>query len=218
MAKKNQASLSKTEKSPNQKKSKIGFDWIRVVLGILILSVLLVVSLDMINGKFAEKQDELIEEKESDWGWIVITAGYTVPLVLTCAVPVAMCIFSKRDAQRKHLIKALIIAGSILIVICIVCPVQISGLLLEKEFCEMMEQKADEEEDFIYPEELPSVEEVTLKLQRAVEWTAKAGLGLVIVGAYQGLRYKKLRDGEPDEEIIPEEQTDDLPDVDWVQR
>lgn len=218
MAKKNQASLSKTEKSPNQKKSKIGYDWIRVVLGILILSVLLVVSLDMINGKFAEKQDELIEEKESDWGWIVITAGYTVPLVLTCAVPVAMCAFSKRDAQRKHLIKALIIAGSILIVICIVCPVQISGLLLEKEFCELMEQKADEQDDFMYPEELPSVEEVTLKLQRAVEWTAKAGLGLAVVGTYQGVRYKKLRDGEADEEIPPEETSDELPDVNWVER
>ena len=129
-----------------------------------------------------------------------------------------MCAFSKRDAQRKHLIKALIIAGSILIVICIVCPVTISGLLLEKEFCELMEQKADEQEDFMYPEELPSVEEVTLKLQRAVEWTAKAGLGLAVVGTYQGVRYKKLRDGEADEEIPPEETSDELPDVNWVER
>ncbi len=195
---------------------RIGFDWIRVVLGILILSVLLGVSLNMINDQFAEKQDELIEEKMNHFGWIVIAFGYTVPLILACSVPVVMCLGSKRDAQRKHLIKALIILGSFIIIILIVCPKQIAEFAEQRETCLMLEELEKEHEDFVYPETQLSVEEVTLLLQRAVEWTAKAGLGLAIVGAYQGIRYKKLRDGEADEEIPEDELDDDPPDVDWT--
>ena len=40
---------------------------------------------------------------------------------------------------------------------------------------------------------------------------------LAIVGAYQGARYKKLRDGDLDDEIPEDELSDDdLPDVDWI--
>lgn len=215
MAKSQNTSPKKNENPRQAVTSRIGFDWIRVVLGILILSVLLFVSLDMINDQFASKQDELIEEKKDDFGWIVITVGYTVPLILACTVPMIMCLGGKNDAQRKHLIKALIIAGAAVIVIGVICPKQISDLTKKREFCLALEQKADEENDFVYPEDQPSVKEVTLMLQRTVEWTAKAGLGLAVVGAYQGVRYKKLRDGEKDDEIPEDELLDDLPDVDW---
>lgn len=207
---------SDKEKKPFFKS--IGFDLIRIILGILILTILLTVSLDMINDQFATKQDELIEEKESDWGWIVITVGYTVPLIFACVVPLVMCVGSKKDAQRKHLIKFLIVAISAVIVLCMICPKEIKDLVNQKEFCEMLEQKADEDEDFVYPEDQPSVKEVTLMLQRVAEWTAKAGVCLAVVAGYQGVRYKKLRDGEQDEEVPPEELTDDLPDVNWVER
>jgi hypothetical protein len=53
-------------------------------------------------------------------------------------------------------------------------------------------------------------------MERTVKWTAKAALGIAIVGVYQGARYKKLRDGDEDEEIPEDEFADDLPDVDWV--
>ncbi len=212
---KSQNKTPEKEKSSKTFASGVGFDWIRVVLGVLILCVLLAVSLDMINDQFATKQDELIEEKKDDFGWIVITVGYTVPLILACAVPVAMCLGSKKDAQRKHLIKLLIVAGAAVFAIGILCPKQLSDLTKQREFCLVLEERAEEEEDFVYPEDQPSVKEVTLQLQRTVEWTAKAGLGLVIVGAYQGIRYKKLRDGEEDEEVPADELADELPDVDW---
>ena len=118
-------SVNKTpeiEKTSKTFASRVGYDWIRVVLGILILCVLLAVSLDMINDQFATKQDELIEDEKDDFGWIVITVGYTVPLILACAVPVVMCIGSKKDAQRKHLIKLLIVAGAAVFAIGILCP------------------------------------------------------------------------------------------------
>lgn len=195
---------------------RIGFDWIRVVLGILILSVLLGVSLDMINDQFAEVQDKLIEKKMNHFGWIAIVIGYTVPLILACAVPVVMCLGSKKDAQRKHLIKALIVAGAFVIIILCVCPGQIKELTEQREMCLALEEMEETEEDFVYPETQLSVKEVTLLLQRTVEWTAKAGLGLAVVGAYQGVRYKKLRDGDADEKIPEDELADDLPDVDWT--
>lgn len=194
----------------------IGFDWIRVVLGILILSVLLGVSLNMINDQFAEVQDKLIEKKMNHFGWIAIVIGYTVPLILACTVPVVMCLGSKKGAQRKHLIKALIILGAFVIIILIVCPKQIVELVEQREMCLALEEMEETVEDFVYPETQLTVKEVTLLLQRAVEWTAKAGLGLAIVGAYQGIRYKKLRDGEADEEIPEDELDDDPPDVDWT--
>ena len=195
---------------------RIGFDWIRVVLGILILSVLLGVSLNMINDQFAEVQDKLIEKKMNHFGWIAIVIGYTVPLILACSVPVVMCLGSKKDAQRKHLIKALIVLGAFIIVILIVCPKEITDLVEQREMCLALEEMEETVEDFVYPETQLSVKEVTLLLQRAVEWTAKAGLGLAIVGAYQGVRYKKLRDGDADEEVPEDELADDLPDVDWT--
>ena len=192
-----------------------GFDLIRVILGIVILSVLLGVSLDMINDQFATKQEELVEEKMKDFGWIVITVGYTVPLILACTVPLIMCLGSKKDAQRKHLIKALIIAGTAVIILLFVCPGQIKEYNEQREICLNLEKFEQEDENFKYPENQPTVEEATLQMQRVVEWTAKAGLGLIVVGAYQGVRYKKLRDGDMDEEVPPDELDDDLPDVDW---
>lgn len=216
MEKQENNSVAKPESPIRRVFDRIGFDWIRVVLGILILSVLLGVSLNMINDQFAAKQDELIEEKMNHFGWIVIAFGYTVPLILACAVPVVMCLGSKRDAQRKHLIKALIILGAFVIVIFIVCPKQITDLVEQRETCLALEEMEETVEDFIYPETQLSVNEVTLLLQRTVEWTAKAGLGLAIVGAYQGVRYKKLRDGDADEEIPEDELADELPDVDWT--
>lgn len=216
MAKQENISPAKPKSPIKRVFDRIGFDWIRVVLGILILSVLLGVSLNMINDQFAEVQDKLIEKKMNHFGWIAIVIGYTVPLILACAVPVVMCLGSKKDAQRKHLIKALIVLGAFVIVILIVCPKQITDLVEQRETCLALEEMEETVEDFIYPETQLSVKEVTLLLQRAVEWTAKAGLGLAIVGAYQGVRYKKLRDGEADEEIPEDELADDLPDVDWT--
>ena len=193
------------------------WDIVRVLLGILILCILLCVSLDMINDQFATKQDELIEDSKKDFGWIVITVGYTLPLIFACAVPVVMCAGSKRDAQRKHLIKGLIIAGAAAVMFVIVCPKQISDMAKQREFCQMLEQRVEDEEDFIYPEDAPKLKDVTTKMERTVKWTAKAALGLAVVGAYQGVRYKKLRDGDADEEIPEDELSDDLPDVDWVE-
>jgi queuine/archaeosine tRNA-ribosyltransferase len=74
----------------------------------------------------------------------------------------------------------------------------------------------EQEEDFLYPETAPKLKDVTEKMERTVKWTAKAALGIAIVGVYQGARYKKLRDGDEDEEIPEDEFADDLPDVDWV--
>ena len=81
----------------------------------------------------------------------------------------------------------------------------------------MLEQRVEDQEDFIYPENAPKLKDVTTKMERTVKWTAKAMLGLAVVGAYQGVRYKKLRDGDADEEIPEDELADDLPDVDWVE-
>lgn len=192
------------------------WDVVRIILGILILSVLLGVSLNMINEKFAEKQDELLEEKQDDFGWIVITVGYTVPLALAASVPVIMCAGAKRDARRKHLIKALILAGTAVIIFGIVCPKQISDMVKQRELCQALEQRVEEEEDFEYPKDAPKLKDVMTEMERTVKWTAKAALGLAVVGAYQGVRYKKLRDGDLDEEIPEDELADDLPDVDWV--
>lgn len=216
MAKQENISPAKPASPIKRVFDRIGFDWIRVVLGILILSVLLGVSLNMINDQFAEVQDKLIEKKMNHFGWIAIVIGYTVPLILACSVPVVMCLGSKKDAQRKHLIKALIVLGAFIIVILIVCPKQITDLVEQREMCLALEEMEETVEDFVYPETQLSVKEVTLLLQRAVEWTAKAGLGLAIVGAYQGVRYKKLRDGDADEEVPEDELADDLPDVDWT--
>ena len=197
--------------------ARMGLDWIRVILGIIILSVLLCASLSMINGKFAEKQAELVEDSKKDFGWVVITVGYTLPLIFACTVPVIMCAGSKRDAQRKHLIKGLIIAGAFVILFGVVCPKHISDMVKHRELCQALEQKAEDEEDFIYPKDEPTVKDITTEMERAVKWTAKAALGLAIVGAYQGARYKKLRDGDEDDEIPEDEISgDDLPDVDWV--
>ena len=136
---------------------RMGFDWIRVILGIIILSVLLGASLSMINGKFAEKQAELVEDSKKDFGWVVITVGYTLPLIFACTVPVVMCVGSKRDAQRKHLIKGLIVAGAFLIIFGVVCPKQISDMVKQREFCQMLEQRVEDEEDFVYPKDQPTL-------------------------------------------------------------
>jgi hypothetical protein len=80
-----------------------------------------------------------------------------------------------------------------------------------------LEERVEQEEDFEYPETAPKLKDVMTKMERTVKWTAKAALGLAVVGAYQGIRYKKLRDGDADEEIPEDEISgDDLPDVDWV--
>ncbi len=192
------------------------WDVVRVVLGIVVLSILLSVSLNMINDQFAEKQDQLIEEKKKDFGWIVITVGYTLPLAFAAAVPVIACVGSKKNAQRKHLIKGLIVAGAALITFGVLCPGQIKDMVEQREFCQMLEQRVEDEEDFKYPESAPKLKDVTTELERTVKWTAKAALGLAVVGAYHGARYKKLRDGEQDDEIPEDELCDDLPDVDWV--
>ena len=201
------------------KANKLGFDWIRIVLGILVLSILLVISLDMINDQFADKQDELIEEKQAHVGWVVIVLGYTVPLALACVVPVMACIGSKKTPQVKHLVKLLVVVGAAVFIIGIICPARISELTDQRELSEAYEKIKEEEkgkEETTALKEMPSVKEVTLDLQRVVEWTAKAGIALAVVGAYHGVRYKKFKDGEKDEEIPPEETCDDLPDVDWV--
>ena len=233
-AKKNQSQHQSVQNAQNKKakkskkqdeqvkpdtSDKLGLDWIRIIVGILVLSVLLVISLDMINDQFADKQDELIEEKQAHVGWAVIVLGYTVPLVLACVVPVMACIGSKKTPQVKHLVKLLVVVGAAVFIIGIICPARISELTDQRELSEAYEKIKEEEkgkEETTALKEMPSVKEVTLDLQRVVEWTAKAGIALAVVGAYHGVRYKKFKDGEKDEEIPPEETCDDLPDVDWV--
>ena len=193
------------------------WDVIRIVIGIVVLCILLSVSLDMINDQFATKQAELIEDSKKDFGWIVITVGYTVPLILACVVPVLACIGSKKSAQRKHLVKGLIILGAAIVTFGILCPGQIKDQIKQREYCQILEERVEQEEDFEYPETAPKLKDVMTKMERTVKWTAKAALGLAVVGAYQGIRYKKLRDGDADEEIPEDEISgDDLPDVDWV--
>lgn len=207
------------EKMQNNKKGRIpiGFDWIRVVAGIQVLVVLLVISLWSVNGTFAEKQAELIEDKKKDFGWIVLTVGYTVPLILGCAVPVAACIGNRKGEMRKHLIKGLIIAGAAVIVLGGICPFAIHTKVKQRELSLAMEERADENPEFVIPESVPESEEVTRELERLVEWTTRALLGLAVLGAYQFVRYKKLKDGDFDEEVPPDELCDGLPDVDWVE-
>ena len=216
MAKKQQASSSYTKIKLPIKKSDL-WDILRILIGIVVLCVLLSTSLDMINDQFATKQAELVEDSKKDFGWIAITIGYTVPLILACVVPVIACVGCKKGAQRKHLIKGLIIAGAAVITFGVLCPGQIKDMVEQREYCQILEERVEEEEDFEYPETAPKLEDVTDKLERTVKWTAKAALGIAIVGAYQGARYKKLRDGEADDEIPEDELCDDLPDVDWVE-
>ena len=233
-AKKNQSQHQSVQNAQNKKakkskkqdeqvkpdtSDKLGLDWIRIIVGILVLSVLLVISLDMINDQFADKQDERIEEKQAHVGWVVIVLGYTVPLVLTCVVPVAICIGSKKTPKIKHLVKMLVVLGAAVVIFAVICPVRISDLVEQRELSEAYEKIKEEQkgqEETVPMKEMPSVKEVTLDLQRVAEWTAKAGIALAVVGAYHGVRYKKFKDGEEDEEIPPEETCDDLPDVDWV--
>ncbi len=216
MAKKQQASSSYTKIKLPIKKSDL-WDILRILIGIVVLCVLLSTSLDMINDQFATKQAELVEDSKKDFGWIAITIGYTVPLILACVVPVIACVGCKKGAQRKHLIKGLIIAGAAVITFGVLCPGQIKDMVEQREYCQILEERVEEEEDFEYPETAPKLEDVTDKLERTVKWTAKAALGIAVVGAYQGARYKKLRDGEADDEIPEDELCDDLPDVDWVE-
>ncbi len=216
MAKKQEASSSYTKIRIPIKKSDL-WDIVRVLIGIIVLCVLLSVSLDMINDQFATKQNELIEDSKKDFGWIAITIGYTLPLVFAAAVPVIACAGCKKDAERKHLIKGLIIAGAAVITFGVLCPVQIKDMVNQRELCMALEQRVEEEEDFEYPMDAPKLKDVTTELERTVKWTAKAALGIAVVGVYQGARYKKLRDGDADDEIPEDELSDDLPDVDWVE-
>lgn len=216
MAKNQKASSMQNKKVLRIKKSVI-VDVVRVLIGIVVLCVLLSVSLDVLNDQFVTKQDELIEDSKKDFGWIVITVGYTVPLILAATVPMLACLGSNRDAQRKHLLKGLIIAGAAVIIFGVFCPMQIKELNDQRKFCEDLEQRVEDEEDFVYPETAPKLKDVTTELERTVKWTAKAALGIAVVGAYQGARYKKLRDGDEDDEIPEDELSDDLPDVDWVE-
>ena len=208
------ASTDKTIKLPFKKADL--WDLLRVVLGIVVLCVLLSMSLDMINDQFATKQAELVEDSKKDFGWIVITVGYLVPLILACVVPVLACIGSKKSAQRQHLVKGLIILGAAIITLGVLCPGQIKDQVKQREFCQMLEERVEQEEGFEYPETAPKLEDVMTKMGRTVKWTAEAAVGLAVVGAYQGARYKKLRDGDEDEEIPEDELAEDLPDVDWV--
>lgn len=215
MAKNKEASSQQNTVTVRIKKSVL-WDVLRVLLGIVVLSILLSTSLDMINDQFATKQAELVEDGKKDFGWIVLNVGYTVPLILACVIPALACIGSKRGAQRKHLIKGLIIAGAAVITLGILCPGQIKDQIKQREYCQILEERVEEEEDFEYPETAPKLGDVTTKMERTVKWTAKAALGLAVVGAYQGVRYKKLRDGDADDEIPEDETADELPDVDWV--
>lgn len=207
------------EKMQNNKKGRIpfGFDWIRLAAGIQVLVLLLVISLWSVNGIFAEKQADLIEDQKKDFGWIVLTVGYTVPLILCCAVPVAACIGNRKGEMRKHLIKGLIIAGAAVIVLGGICPFAIHTKVKQRELSLHLEEQADEDPYFVIPESVPKSEDVTKELERLVEWTTRALIGLAVIGAYQFVRYKKLKDGDFDEEVPPEELCDDLPDVDWVE-
>lgn len=212
--KKNARSANKTIRLPFTKSD--AWDLLRIVIGIIVLFVLLSVSLDMINDQFATKQAELVEDGKKDIGWIIITVGYIVPLILACAVPVLACVGSKKSAQRKHLVKGLIILGAMLLTFGILCPGQIKDQVEQREYCQILEERVEQEEDFKYPKTAPKLEDVIAEMERTVKWTAQAALGLAVVGAYQGVRYKKLRDGDVDEEIPEDETADDLPDVDWV--
>lgn len=207
------------EKKQNDQKERIPFqfDWLRIGLGILVLTVLLAISLNSINGFFAEKQAELTADKKADFGWVAITVGYTVPLILGCAVPVLACIGCKKGDQRKHLIKGLIIVGAAVIVLCGICPLKISTMVKQRELAQSFEDMADEDPEFMIPEDAPDLNEVTTELERVVQWTAEALVGLAVLGTYQGVRYKKLKDGDLDEEVPADELDDDLPDVDWVE-
>ena len=216
MAKKQNTSSKQNKKELRISKSVL-VDVVRVLIGIVVLCVLLSVSLDVLNDQFVTKQEELIEDSKKDFGWIVITVGYTLPLIFASVVPVLACVGSRRDAQRKHLIKGLIIAGAAVITFGVLCPMQIKELNDQRKFCEDLEQRVEDEEDFVYPETAPKLGDVTKELERCVKWTAKAALGIAVVGAYQGARYKKLRDGDADDEIPEDELCDDLPDVDWVE-
>lgn len=216
MAKKKQVSAQNKNIRFSIKKTDL-WDIVRVLAGIVVLCVLLSVSLDMINDQFATTQADLVEDSKKDFGWIAITIGYTVPLILACVVPVLACVGSRKGAQRKHLLKGLIIAGAAVITFGVLCPMQIKELNDQRKFCEDLEQRVEDEEDFVYPETAPKLGDVTTELERCVKWTAKAALGIAVVGAYQGARYKKLRDGDEDDEIPEDELCDDLPDVDWVE-
>ena len=189
---------------------------IRIAVGIIVLCVLLSSSLDMINDQFANKQAELVEDSKKDFGWIVITVGYAVPLILACAVPALACIGYKNEAKRKHLVKCLIIVGAAIFAFGALCPGQIKDLVKQREYCQILEERVEQEDDFEYPETAPKLKDVTTKLERTVKWTAQAALSFAVVGAYQGVRYKKLRDGVQDDEIPEDELADELPDVDWV--
>lgn len=215
MAKNTQPNASYTKIKLPIKKSDL-WDVLRIVIGIVVLCVLLSMSLDMINDQFATKQAELVEDSKKDFGWIAITIGYTVPLILACVVPVLACVGCKKGAQRKHLIKGLIIAGAAVVTFGALCPGQIKDMVKQREYCQILEERVEQEEDFLYPETAPKLKDVTEKMERTVKWTAKAALGIAIVGVYQGARYKKLRDGDEDEDIPEDEFADDLPDVDWV--
>ncbi|MBR5602237.1 MAG: hypothetical protein IKW24_06350, partial [Clostridia bacterium] len=163
------------------------------------------------------KQEELIEDSKKDFGWIVITVGYTLPLIFACVVPVLACVGSRRDAQRKHLIKGLIVAGAAVIVLCGVCPLRISSMVKQRELAQSLEDMAAEDPEFIIPEDAPDLKEVTTELERVVDWTARSLIALGVLGAYQGARYKKFKDDDLDDEIPADELSDDLPDVDWVE-
>ena len=71
--------------------------------------------------------------------------------------------------------------------------------------------------EYVIPEDAPDKDEVTTEMERAVQWTAEAVISLGVLVAYQGARYKKLKDGDLDDEIPADELSDDLPDVDWVE-
>lgn len=207
------------EKKQNDQKEKIPFhfDWLRIGLGILVLTVLLAISLNSINGFFAEKQAELLEDAKKDFGWVAITIGFTMPIILGCVVPMLACIGCKKGDQRKHLIKGLIIAGAAVIVLCGVCPLRISSMVKQRELAQSLEDMAAEDPEFIIPEDAPDLKEVTTELERVVDWTARSLIALGVLGAYQGARYKKFKDGDLDEDIPADELDDDPPDVDWVE-
>ncbi len=206
------------EKKQNDKKERIPlhFDWLRMGLGILVLTVLLIFFFGEINGFFAEKQAELIEDSKKDFGWIAITVGYTMPLILGCAVPALACIGCRKGAQRKHLIKCVIIAASAVLVLGVYCPLQIKEMVGQRELAQGYEDMAAEDPEYVIPEDAPDVDKVTTEMERAVQWMAEAVISLGVLATYQGVRYKKLKDGDPDEEIPADELDDNPADVDWV--
>jgi uncharacterized membrane protein YkvI len=148
MAKNTQPNASYTKIKLPIKKSDL-WDVLRIVIGIVVLCVLLSMSLDMINDQFATKQAELVEDSKKDFGWIAITIGYTVPLILACVVPVLACVGCKKGAQRKHLIKGLIIAGAAVVTFGVLCPGQIKDMVKQREYCQILEERVEQEEDFL---------------------------------------------------------------------